>query len=99
MNIFMNQNRNDTFSSLRGVDLQDLLVEINNNLLEYRNTLNLPKDVTFGVEIEYEKVSKTRVTNFIKDNLSTWTSKEDFSLYSGGEVSSPIMSDEISYWQ
>lgn len=99
MNTFMNQNKNDTFSSLRGFDLQDLLVEINNNLLEYRNTLNLPKDVTFGVEIEYEKVSKTRVTNFIKDNLSTWTSKEDFSLYSGGEVSSPIMSDEISYWQ
>ena len=51
MNTFMNQNKNDTFSSLRGVDLQDLLVEIDNNLLEYRNTLNLPKDVTFGVEI------------------------------------------------
>lgn len=98
-NAFMNQKTNDNFSFLRGIDLQNLLVETNHYFLEYRDTLNLPKDVTFGIEIEYEGVLKSIIDNFVKKNLKDWNSKSDASLSSGGEITSPVMSDEISYWK
>lgn len=98
-NTFMNQKRNDNFSSLRGVDLQNLLVETNRYFLEYRDTLNLPNDVTFGIEIEYEGILKSLTDNFIAKNLRDWNSKSDGSLSSGGEITSPVMSDDIRYWK
>lgn len=92
--------RNDSFSYLRGLDLQDLLVQIEKLQLEYRNLLNLPNDITFGVEIEYEKVLKAMVDQFVENNMSwSWISGADGSLNSGGEVRSPIMRDEEQYWQ
>ena len=98
-NTFMNQKRNDNFSFLRGVDLQNLLVETNRYFLEYRDTLNLPNDVTFGIEIEYEGILKSLTDNFIAKNLRDWNSKSDGSLSSGGEITSPVMSDDIRYWK
>lgn len=95
----MNQKRNDNFSILRGIDLQNLLVETNRYFLEYRDTLNLPDDVTFGVEIEYEKILKSATDKFISKNLKNWRSKSDGSLISGGEITSPVMSDDIRYWK
>lgn len=62
-NIFINSQTNDFFSFLRGIDLQDLLVETENYLLYYRDKLNLPKELTFGVELEYEGVSRKKQTN------------------------------------
>lgn len=96
---FISTNQNDIFSSLRGIDLQDLLVQTENFFLEYRDTLNLPEDVTFGIEIEYENVLRIIVTHFVNKNLSEWISKEDGSLTSGGEITSPIMTDKPIYWQ
>lgn len=95
----MDQKRNDNFSILRGIDLQNLLVETNRYFLEYRDTLNLPDDVTFGVEIEYEKILKSATDVFISKNLKNWRSKSDGSLISGGEITSPVMSDDIRYWK
>lgn len=95
----MDQKRNDNFSILRGIDLQNLLVETNRYFLEYRDTLNLPDDVTFGVEIEYEKILKSATDKFISKNLKNWRSKSDGSLISGGEITSPVMSDDIRYWK
>ena len=99
-NTFASDVKNDCFAFLRGIDLQDLLVEVENNLIEYRYNLNLPDEVTFGVEIEYEKVSDVKIHQFIiKNSLIDWFSGYDKSLSSGGEVSSPIMNDKIKYWQ
>lgn len=98
-NTFLNAERNDTFSFLRGIDLQDLLVETENCMLEYRDKLYLPIHVTFGVEIEYEKILKSKTDKFIKENLDNWRSKSDGSLKSGGEITSPIMADAMRYWQ
>lgn len=96
---FINEKRNDEFSLLRGIDLQDLLVETENYLLEYRDKLNLPDDITFGVEIEYEKALRLITNRFVDKNLKGWYSAGDGSLSSGGEITSPIMTDEIKYWQ
>lgn len=98
-NIFMTPNRNDSFSLLKGLDLQELLVETENYLLEYRDKLNLPSDLTFGVELEYEGIMKLITDKFIEKNLNQWNSKRDTSLKSGGEITSPIMTDEKRCWQ
>ena len=90
MNTFINPEKNDYFSYLRGTDLQDLLIETSNFFLEYRNSLNLPKDLTFGVEIEYEGLLKPKIDRFINNKLKEWTSKTDGSLNYGGEITSPI---------
>ena len=98
-NTFINPEKNDNFAFLRGIDLQDLLVETENYLLEYRDKLNLPNNVTFGVELEYEGILRSVTDRFIKKNLRDWNSKHDGSLTSGGEISSPVMIDDIRYWQ
>lgn len=95
---FIDENKNDYFSDLRGIDLQDLLLETENYLLEYRDGLGLPSDITFGTEIEYEGVFKYRADCYVKANLSNWHSDTDCSLSTGGEITSPIMIDNSKYW-
>lgn len=98
-NRFLSSEKNDNFSILRGIDLQQLLLETEKYYLEYRDKLNLPKDVTFGVEIEYENTSEFIVDRFICRKLPGWRSKTDSSLNSGGEVTSPVMIDKEQYWK
>ncbi len=95
---FITQDRCDMFSRLRGLDLQELLVQIESYDLEYRDSLGLPDDTTFGIEIEYEKVSKFIVDRFIKNNFCNWKSKFDFSIIIGGEIVSPILYDTEDFW-
>lgn len=96
---FLNVKKNDFLSLLRGTDLQDLLVQIENYFLEYRYQLNLPKNLTIGVELEYEGLSKNRVSSFIQKKLPDWISKGDGSLTNGGEIISPVMIDYKKYWE
>lgn len=96
---FINLIDNDDFIKLRGYDLQELIVQVENFFLEYRTSLGLPKDLTFGVEIEYEGILKKKSDKFIKKEVPNWSSKLDGSLNSGGEIVSPIMVDELKYWE
>ena len=97
---FIDQDRNDLFSTLKGLDLQELLVEIANFNLSYRSSgLSLPQTVTMGIEIEYEKVLKEHVTKYINKNFPNWDSKADYSISLGGEVTSPILHDNLKTWQ
>ncbi len=98
MENFIDEKRNDYFSYLRGLDLQQLLVEIEAYLLEYRTSLGLSEDLTFGLELEYESLSKHEVDDFVICNLPFWVSKNDLSLRSGGEVSSAILKDSKECW-
>ena len=98
---FVNPNYNDKFSKLRGLDLQELIRQVDDFSLTYRNSLNLPARVTFGVEIEYEKLAKNIVDKFIDDNYSMkgFISDKDLTLNSGGEVISPVLVDKIDDWK
>lgn len=86
---------------------------LKDKLIQYRNCLNLPSDVTFGVEIEYENIPTDTVTWLIyqerqlNENLNKWFSKRepDLSEYNNiilknmnGEISSPILMDNINAW-
>lgn len=95
---FIDSKENDIFSLFRGLDLQELLFQIENYYLVYRNSLNLPEYVGFGVEIEYEDVRKSIIDSYIEYNLCKWDSKDDGSLKNGGEITSPVMIDSLEYW-
>lgn len=91
-------NNNDLLSSFNKEDLNYLFNIINNILIEYRNNLNLSSNVTFGIEIEYEYLNHNKVDKYLLKKYPSWNSKMDQSLYFGGEITSPIMKDEIKYW-
>lgn len=98
-NILLSDKSNEMFSSLRGSNLLDLLEVVENQYVEYRDGIHIPKDITFGLEIEYEEVSIDNVTKFIKQNAREWDSGTDGSLFHGGEIRSPILTDEKKYWE
>lgn len=90
---------NERFSNLRGMDLLDLITNIENIYLVYRKNLGLPENMLFGVEIEYESSSSNKIQTFIKKELADWTWKTDGSLNDdGGEITSPKISDSKKYW-
>ena len=96
---FIDCKTNNNLSQLRGYDLLELLEIIENLFIEYRNNLQLPPNITFGVEIEYERTNKTVVDEYIESNFPKWYSGYDPSLNSGGEIDSPILRDEKQCWK
>lgn len=96
---FINPNGNDMFSYLKGLDLQDLLLCIENFYLTYRASLGLPEFVTFGTEIEYEGVFQFLLDAYTGTCFKDWNSRYDGSLgIIGGETVSPIMHDDKKSW-
>lgn len=82
--------------------------------INYRPTLNLPKNLTFGVEIEYENVLNELVSNLLYEeevfdrNFSNWINKTEIDLnydnieinkVMNGEINSPILRDNIKAWK
>ena len=106
---FNDPNANDSFSKLRGVDLHDLLTFLDSFYLEYRQELDLPQKLGFGIEIEYENLPQLEVDNYFNhtfsklyndtDNDSFWTSKFDRSVPTGGEITSPVLHDCPIDWE
>lgn len=94
----LSSKENWQFSTLRGYDLQDVLFQIENIKLFYRNHLGLPNTMTFGVEIEYEGVIRNFVDKYVTSKLNEWLSTKDGSLVEGGEINSPIMIDTEKNW-
>lgn len=87
--------------------------KLKNKLIEYRNSLNLPSDVTFGIEIEYENIPNLNVSHLLdkikKDTnkCNDWVNKKELSIQEknrfdermNGEINSPILNDSINNWQ
>ena len=98
-NILFSNSINNNFSEFNRDELELLYINLTKFYLTYRNFLGLPSNLTFGVEIEYEKLNRLLVTNYANRELINWISKKDNSLMFGGEIVSPIMTDNLSYWQ
>lgn len=86
----------ENFSDFNSLDLQQLLVDIENYYITYRDYLGIPSNITFGAEIEYENISKV---NFSDYDLPGWVSDTDASLHLGGEMRSPILTDNEKTWK
>lgn len=95
----LNDSQNILFSELKGTDLKEILNEIENYYLTYRDTLNLSSNVSFGVEIEVEKVKSKLAHFFTKVYASKWKYGMDYSLKDGCEISSAILHDIKSDWK
>lgn len=90
---------------------QDYKKLLKGNLIEYRTSLNLPDDVTFGIEIEYENIVKDTVSYLLKEeesyNLIGWKNKSEFDISEyntlneemNGEINSPILRDTQYTWE
>ena len=91
---------NDLLKDLSGEDLQILLVLLDEYKLKLRKDTNIPKDVTFGIEIEVENLKDSK-SQEIYDNLpdEEWKVTNDLSLRKGIEVVSPILIDEKKTWK
>lgn len=92
---------------------RDYKKKLKNNLIEYRNTLNLSKDITFGIEIEYENILHDLISNSLdfeqnfEPNFVDWINYIDFDVCEynknneemNGEIISPILTDNITTWE
>ena len=92
---------------------QEYRHELKNKLITYRNTLNLPKDVTFGIEIEYENIVLDTFSYILLEekrynkNIHGWINKKEFDIIEynknseemNGEVNSPILKDKLITWK
>lgn len=91
---------NDKFSNFNGITKEQVLKNINESLLEYRNLLFIPDDITFGTELEFDnceiKVVKKQLSKY---NLKgSWQTKDEPSIKTGGEVVSPILTNTEESW-
>lgn len=91
---------------------QDYRKLLKNKLIEYRTSLCLPGDLTFGIEIEYENIVKDTMSYLldyeqIDGKLIGWknTNEIDIMGYNSlgeemnGEINSPILTDNIDAWR
>lgn len=97
---WLNEEQNDAFSTLKGMDLRTLLNEMETFNLTYRPTLGLDYDKTFGIEIEEEGISEKLVQGFLwMKHLHDWQIEEDNSLESPEcEIVSPVLRDSAKTW-
>lgn len=96
---------NITVNDLNRNDLKEVLRYLNSYYLKYRDFLDLPTNLTFGIEIEYSKVKPRLVDFYVNEILRDWNSivdwdsKREAALPYGGEVTSPIMIDSDKCWR
>ena len=98
---YVNPFGNDKFSDLKGLDLQDLIILINNYYLQLRDVIGVEGYITFGLELEFEHCKKDKIEEELeRNNLfnKCWEIKRDGSLTKGAEINSPILRDVKESW-
>ena len=102
---FLRPNHNTKLSDMNKQDVKELNLLLDKYYLELRNKLNLNKDFSFGLEIEFEYLSLF-VDPFAidkdleKKNLNNeWYTSYESTVGHGAEISSPIMYDNMKYWK
>lgn len=97
---FFDPNGNDKLSDLSGMSLLDLVVLIDDMYISYRDNLCYSPDITFGIELEFEKALKDKIEeSFNKFSLDSWILKDEINIKDGAEVNSPILVDNASNWK
>ena len=97
---YIKKNDNTFFSKMKGLDLQDFLIFINHYYIKLRDNLGLNKNVTLGLEIEFENALRYEICKDIETLFpdKKWIVKTDCSLINGAEVNSPVLKDNDESW-
>lgn len=95
---FINKNKNYEFSKFNDIDLKEYLLFLKSYLIDYRQTIDLDKQITFGVEFEYEDIEKEKMDLFVLNNLKYYKSHIEKKIDFGGEVISPVLNDNLDTW-
>ena len=90
---------NDMLSKFNKEELEELRKNIKNSTLPYREHLGFGFTDTFGVEIEYENLSRNMVDRYIINNYRGYTSSSDETVPTGGEIDSHILVDKKEDWK
>ena len=93
-----NKIENIELSKLSKNDLNEYLHNLKDFYLNYENLLNVNEDYTFGCEIEYRRVDKFFVDKFLKA-LPKWQSIIEANIVCGGEIVSPILTNNVQDWK
>ena len=99
---YIKPNDCDLLNDLKGLDLQDFLILLDDYYLEFRDKLNINKLITFGFELEFENLridmNKLNLKLYNTFNSDIYHVKNDSTLNRGGEVATPVLIDEEKYW-
>lgn len=97
---YLNIYSNDNLSKMNISDQINILFQIKQYSLELRNILNISNNITFGLEIEFENAKRNIIESELLKQYKTgiWPVVNDESLYNGGEINSPILTDTINTW-
>lgn len=94
------------------VSEKDYKKELKDKLIKYRQTLNLSKKITFGIEIEYENALLDKISYALEEekmfdrNICGWHNKTELDITEynecgeeiNGEITSPRLIDEKRTW-
>ena len=97
----LNPKENCALSKLKGLDLEEILLELDKYYLDYREDLGIPQEETFGLELEFEHAKKENIKTELEEQKldKSWRLKRDTSLEQGAEINSPILVDCKDSWQ
>lgn len=92
---------NDMLSKLKGIDLQNLIILIDDYYISLRDNLGIDDYITFGLELEFENAMKSKIEQKIYETFLNheWILKSDSSLHKGAEIATPILRDTKENWQ
>lgn len=92
---------NDELSEMKGFDLQDLLILIDDYYMQLRDSLGFDDSITFGMELEFEYAKKNEIKSEINKSFpqEEWQIVTDGTLFNGLEINSPILIDKPSDWK
>lgn len=90
--------KNSRFSKMTISDRQELLNYLSNYYIEYKDSLNLNKDMTFGMEIECYIPGFVSYKNGYKKHTNFNLEKEPSVVPDGWEFQSPILHDTNEDW-
>lgn len=98
---YIKPTENDKLSQFKGTDLLDLFILIDDFYLVLRDRLGFSDAVTFGLELEFEKVKQGINKRIIMERIAKkdWKMDDDSTLDRGAEILSPILKDNVKTWQ
>lgn len=93
-------NNKNTYLKVQSDDFKKEYLEyLKDYAIKYRDRINLPKEYTFGIEIEYDNYPEPKFEKIINERYKrVFNSQTELDMANGGEVSSKIMNDRKYCW-